>query len=41
MREWIQFDFDSEEELRRYGDLIDTAILYAEAEEKGEVKGFL
>ena len=31
MREWIQFDFDSEEELRRYGDLIDTAILYAEA----------
>ena len=30
MREWIQFDFDSEEELHLYSDLIDTAIGYAE-----------
>ena len=30
MREWIQFDFDSEEGLRRYTDLIDAAIWYAD-----------
>ena len=29
MREWIQFDIDSEEELCRYKNLIDTAIQYA------------
>ena len=30
MREWIQFDFDSEEELRHYSALIDAAVWYAE-----------
>ena len=30
MREWIQFDFESEEGLRRYMGLIDAAIRYAE-----------
>ncbi len=34
MREWIQFNFDSEEELRRYSDLINTAILYAETRKR-------
>ena len=34
MREWIQFDFDSEEELRRYSDLMDAAVLYAETRRK-------
>ena len=29
MREWVQFDFDSEEELRRYIEIIDAAIRYA------------
>ena len=30
MREWVQLDFDSEEELHRFSDLIDAAIRYAE-----------
>ncbi len=30
MREWIQFDFESEEGLRRHMGLIDSAIRYAE-----------
>ena len=34
MREWIQFDFDSDEELRRYMDLIDAAIWYAETRQR-------
>ena len=34
MREWIQFDFESEEGLRRWMDLIDAAIWYAETRRK-------
>ena len=34
MREWIQFDFDSEEELRQFSDLIGIAIRYAETRKK-------
>ena len=34
MREWIQFDFDSEEELSQYSDLIDIAIRYAETRQR-------
>ena len=34
MREWIQFDFDSEEGLQRYMDLIDAAIWYAETRKR-------
>ena len=34
MREWIQFNFDSEEELRRNSDLIDMAIRYAETRKR-------
>ena len=34
MREWIQFDFDSDEELRQYSDLIDAAIWYAETRQR-------
>ena len=34
MREWIQFDFDSEEELRQYNDLIDAAVRYAETRKR-------
>ena len=33
LREWIQFDFESED-LRPYKDLIDAAIRYAETEER-------
>ena len=36
MREWIQFDFDSEEDLNRYGDLIDTAMRYADIRKRRE-----
>lgn len=34
MREWVQFDFDSEEGLKRYMDLIDAAIWYAETRKR-------
>ena len=34
MREWVQFNFDSEEELRRYMGLIDAAIWYAETRKR-------
>ncbi len=34
MREWIQFNFDSEEELRQFSDLIGIAIRYAETRKR-------
>ena len=34
MREWVQFDFDSEGELRQYSDLIDIALAYAETRKR-------
>ena len=34
MREWIQFDFESEEGLRPYKDLIEAAIRYAKTRGK-------
>lgn len=34
MREWIQFEFDSENELRQHIGLIDAAIRYAETRGK-------
>ena len=34
MREWIQIDFDSDEELRQYSDLRDAAVRYAETRKR-------